>query len=454
MRAGILMTLLTPVLLATAQQDNVAERQLQAAIYKQEVVGDLRSAIELYKSLAARSGSNREVAAAALFRMGECQERLGQSEAARNTYERVVRQFGDQLRIRAQARRKLEDLTPQNEQDERPSFGVGTATFPVDAAAGKHVKFSGYIRTEAVTEGWAGLWWRVDGEPGSVPLAFDNMQDRVARGTTPWTRYEIELDVPAGAKHIDFGVIHAGNGTAWFDTLQVQLNGLVYADNGNFDLDFESNWPRGFYAGGKGYKVELDKELAHTGRQSLRSQLVGLKTGQTVGAASFGFATSKFPVSAVAGKHVKYSGYIKTESVGDGWAGLWWRVDGDPGSAPLAFDNMQDRGATGTSPWTLYQIELDVPASARNIDFGVLHVGGGTAWFDSLQVEIDGVVYTDTSRFDLDFESGSPAPRGFFVGGNGYRLGLDKEVAHSGKQSLRSQPVAIGKQHDFAGQTH
>ncbi len=98
---------------------------------------------------------------------------------------------------------------------------------------------------------------------------------------------------------------------------------------------------------------------------------------------------------------------------------------------------MEERGSKGTTPWTRYQISLDVPASATNISFGVLHVGKGTAWFDWLQVEIDGKQYTDASTFDLDFESDSP--RGFYTGGDGYEVTLDKSVAHTGKQSLRSR---------------
>ena len=80
-------------------------------------------------------------------------------------------------------------------QSQGPSFGVATAKFPTEAAAGKRVCYSGYIKTKDVTRGWAGLWWRVDGEKGV--LAFDNMQDRGATGTTDWKRYEIELPVAA-----------------------------------------------------------------------------------------------------------------------------------------------------------------------------------------------------------------------------------------------------------------
>jgi erythromycin esterase-like protein len=150
------------------------------------------------------------------------------------------------------------------------AFGVATASFPVNLAAGHHIKYSGFIRTEGVDQGFAGLWWRTDGENGKV-LSLDNMADRGAKGNTPWTRYEISLDVPPNATHINFGAIHPGNGTAWFDSLQVEIDGVPYTDRTGFDLDFESEPPRGFYTGGSGYAITIDKAVAHTGKQSLRS---------------------------------------------------------------------------------------------------------------------------------------------------------------------------------------
>src|SRR5262245_965142 len=62
---------------------------------------------------------------------------------------------------------------------------------------------------------------------------------------------------------------------------------------------------------------------------------------------AFGVATGAFPVSRAAGKKVRYSGYIKTEGVTSGFAGLWWGVDGTFGV--LAFDNMVRRGGTGVA---------------------------------------------------------------------------------------------------------
>ena len=160
----------------------------------------------------------------------------------------------------------------QKSEATQAGFGVATASFPVKLAAGHHIKYSGYIRTESVTQGYAGLWWRTDGEDGKA-LALDNMSDRGAKGTIPWTRYEISVDVPAHATNVNFGVLHPGNGTAWFDSLQVEIDGVPFTDRGNFDLDFESEGVRGFRAGGKGYDVTLDKAVAHAGKQSLRSKL-------------------------------------------------------------------------------------------------------------------------------------------------------------------------------------
>ena len=58
---------------------------------------------------------------------------------------------------------------------------------------------------------------------------------------------------------------------------------------------------------------------------------------------------------------------------------------------------MQTRGATGSSDWKRYVIELPVDASVKNINFGMLMPGDGAAWFDALTIELDGQPYTDKS---------------------------------------------------------
>jgi len=89
------------------RKDLHAEAQLQAAITKETVEGDLKGAIEQYQKLA--DSSNHAVAAKALLRMGQCYEKLGDTEA-RKAYERVVREFSDQKETAATAQARLAAL--------------------------------------------------------------------------------------------------------------------------------------------------------------------------------------------------------------------------------------------------------------------------------------------------------------------------------------------------------
>ncbi|HEX2225486.1 MAG TPA: erythromycin esterase family protein, partial [Thermoanaerobaculia bacterium] len=90
--------------------------------------------------------------------------------------------------------------------------------------AGKRVRLSGSIRTEGLTAagGYATLFWAAFAPSGTV---YADTFQVGARGTTPWTRYEIEVDVPADSTRNLFGVQLFGNGTAWFDNLKLEIDG-------------------------------------------------------------------------------------------------------------------------------------------------------------------------------------------------------------------------------------
>ena len=102
--AGLLATSL-----AIAQKDEQGEVMLQAAKQKQLVDGDLETAIQLYKNIVANYGGNRALAAKALLEMGQCYEKLGNTEATK-AYERVLRDYGEQSEAAAQARARLAAL--------------------------------------------------------------------------------------------------------------------------------------------------------------------------------------------------------------------------------------------------------------------------------------------------------------------------------------------------------
>lgn len=107
------------------------------------------------------------------------------------------------------------------------------------------------------------------------------------QGTQDWTRYEINLPVASHATNINFGMLHAGDGTAWFDGLTVELDGVLYSNPSRFDFDFESATPVGFSTGGNGYQVKLDNRTAFSGQQSLKMQFVGYEAAAATAAAAW-----------------------------------------------------------------------------------------------------------------------------------------------------------------------
>lgn len=131
----------------------------------------------------------------------------------------------------------------------------------------------------------------------------------------------------------------------------------------SLNLDFEilrSNQPVGWYIGGEGYSAILDSNIIYSGNRSVRlKQLEKLQN-------NFGVITGFFPVSYAKGKIIKFTGWIKSGKINEGYAGLWFRVDSKYMTS-LAFDNMHDRGVTGTKDWAEYEIEIYCDTAPQQI---------------------------------------------------------------------------------------
>ena len=100
-------------------------------------------------------------------------------------------------------------------------FATMMTTQSATPYAGKRLRFRGWVRTDSL-DTWAGLWMRVD-EPGQKTGAFDNMANRPIKGTTPWTQYDVVLDIASDAVDVAFGVLLSGNGEAWLDGIDVAI---------------------------------------------------------------------------------------------------------------------------------------------------------------------------------------------------------------------------------------
>lgn len=173
----------------------------------------------------------------------------------------------------------------------------------------------------------------------------------------------------------------------------------------NFDFEqYEEGFPRKWgQFGADSYKIKVDSLQSKNGRFSVVIENTSDSTG-------FKALSLTLPKN-YKGKSIRLSGYIKTENVRDGFAGLWMRID-----PKVGFDNMNDRGVTGTTDWKEYEVILPLsPEKTEKILVGGLLIGKGKMWLDDIKVTIDGKSLDDqsleilgsTADRDMEFNKGS-----------------------------------------------
>jgi hypothetical protein len=103
------------------------------------------------------------------------------------------------------------------DHQERDGFGVQQQFSALDYR-GQRVRFSASVRSDSLSD-WGGLWMRIDGEHG---MAFDNMKNRPVKGSAPWQRVEVVLNVASDATLINFGMQMIGAGAIWMDDIKFE----------------------------------------------------------------------------------------------------------------------------------------------------------------------------------------------------------------------------------------
>src|SRR5208282_126766 len=91
-------------------QTNDLSAALQKGLFEEEANRNLDAAISNYQSLAAQFDQDRQVAATAIFRLGECYRKLGQTNDAVVQYQRIAREFSDQETLATLSRQNLTGL--------------------------------------------------------------------------------------------------------------------------------------------------------------------------------------------------------------------------------------------------------------------------------------------------------------------------------------------------------
>lgn len=181
-----------------------------------------------------------------------------------------------------------------------------------------------------------------------------------------------------------------------------------------YNLNFEENifgnelpdyW---FKSGTANYIARKDSNCTFVGNYS---SVIYSKSD--VGSKSFGCVVYKLP-AYFEGRKINLRGFMKTENVERGFAGITLRIDGDEGT--LEYENMHKRNISGTQDWEEFSITLPFHNNAKNIVVGGILTGKGKVWFDNFKVSIDGKDISSLkpdekklskAALDVEFDKGS-----------------------------------------------
>ncbi len=83
---------------------------IQRGLFEEEANQNLGAAIQAYQSVASQFDKDRKLAATAIFRLGECYRKQGDTNAAALHYERILREFSDQPTLVTLSRQNLAAL--------------------------------------------------------------------------------------------------------------------------------------------------------------------------------------------------------------------------------------------------------------------------------------------------------------------------------------------------------
>jgi len=151
--------------------------------------------------------------------------------------------------------------------------------------------------------------------------------------------------------------------------------------NPGFEEGTPGGLPAGWSSGFPSYDVELVDLGAHGGARAVR--IVGRQTVPR----EFGNVMQSIDASALRGKRIRLSGWVRAEPLAGGaGAALWLRVDRRGGASGF-LDNMGDR-PIASPEWRRYAIVGEVAPDAERIYFGMMLRGLGRAWLDDVALDV------------------------------------------------------------------
>lgn len=129
------------------------------------------------------------------------------------------------------------------------------------------------------------------------------------------------------------------------------------------------------------YENGLSKGEGRTGNDVLSIRSI---KGEEIEPSDYGTLIKSISANSYAGKRIRFSAWLKADEA-TAAAGLWLRVENE--NYMLAFDNTDNRMATGAKGWLKREVVLDVPQGAGSIVYGFYLTGKGQMWADDILLE-------------------------------------------------------------------
>ena len=138
-----------------------------------------------------------------------------------------------------------------------------------------------------------------------------------------------------------------------------------------------------------GYATSLDFSRRQHGKASLHlTQTDPAKSGWAI-------FWLMLPPELVAGHEVELSGWISTQDVSEGFADVYLTEYEKIDYNELILDT-PGRGVRNTADWTRVAVKKQISGGTSGVMIGGILKGPGGAWFDSLELTIDGEPFRDT----------------------------------------------------------
>ena len=202
------------------------ERQIEAAIRHEVVLGDLKTAMEQYRIILNQPAAPRPIAARALFQTGQCLEKSGRRPDARNTYLRVAKEYSDQPEIAAQARGRLAEIEntvpgPLNLKFDQGQIGKLPDAWFVPMLPKESSQMAQLQARGCMTRGNCAVVLVPENAPVHVGNLMQSFSATAYRGKTvrlrAWLR--LEAAAPDDRAQMWLGVDRANNGKGFFDNM-------------------------------------------------------------------------------------------------------------------------------------------------------------------------------------------------------------------------------------------